>query len=87
MLIPFVAMAVTILGLWLFLRRGHVPRPRWGAATALALVLVVLWLLFGPEDMSLTDRILTVLPVAGFVVLALSVLNFMQNITRGQGGR
>ena len=83
-LIPFVGMAFVILGLWLFVRRGRPPSPRWRGATALAVALVVLWLIFGPEDLSLTDRVLTVLPVAAFVAVVLPALSLLHRITNRQ---
>ena len=85
-LIPFVLMGLALLGLWLFTERPSGPvRPRWGIAAAVALAIFAAGLALGPDDMSSTERLLTFLPAAAFVLLVLPTIEVLRRMTKRQG--
>ena len=83
-LLPFAAMALTLLGIWAVVRRGDDVRPRWGVVAAVAVVLLGAWLVLAPASLSTTERLLTGLPAAGFVLLAPWTLALLQQIAKRQ---
>ena len=85
-LIPFVLMALVLLGLWLFTkRRGGPVRPRWGLAAAVACAVLAAGTALGPDGMSSTERLLTFLPAAAFVLLVLPTIEAVRRMTKRQG--